>query len=104
MALTYISDIGSWIRHCTIYMASSAKLALDLGIHAGCFCREKTWPRGYKNVPCSNQLSTKFIMLINVKIPTVVGILTFVSMINATYERLKARNFFICRVFSFMSS
>ena len=29
--------------------------------------------------------------------PTTVGILTFISMINTTYERLKARNFFICR-------
>ena len=36
--------------------------------------------------------------LINVKI---VGILTFISMINTTSERLKAKNFFICRYFSF---
>ena len=49
----------------------------------------------------STQLSTKFILLINVKMPTiVVGILTFISMINTTSERLKARNFFICRYFS----
>ena len=33
--------------------------------------------------------------------PTIVGILTFISMINTTSERLKARNFFICRYFSF---
>ena len=32
--------------------------------------------------------------------PTIVGILTFTSMINTTSERLKARNFFICRYFS----
>ena len=32
----------------------------------------------------------KFILLINVKIPTIVGILTFITMIN-TYESLKAR-------------
>ena len=50
---------------------------------------------------CSTRLSTKFIMLINVKMPTIVGILTFISMINATAQRLKARNFFICRYFSF---
>ena len=31
----------------------------------------------------------KFILLINVKMPTIVGILTFISMINTTYERLK---------------
>ena len=49
---------------------------------------------------CSTQLSTKFILLINVKMPTIVSILTFISMIN-TSERLKARNFFICRCFSF---
>ena len=33
--------------------------------------------------------------------PTIVGILTFISRINTTYERLKARIFFICRYFSF---
>ena len=37
---------------------------------------------------------------INVKMPTIVGILTFISMINTTSERLKARSFFICRYFS----
>ena len=30
----------------------------------------------------SSQLSTKLIVLINVKMPTIVGILTFISMIN----------------------
>ena len=49
----------------------------------------------------STQLRTKLILLINVKMPTIVGILTFISMINTTSERLKARNFFICRYFSF---
>ena len=34
-------------------------------------------------------------------LPTIVGILTFISMINTTSERLKARNFFIPRYFSF---
>ena len=47
------------------------------------------------------QLSTKLILLINVKMPTIVGILTFISMINTTSERLKERNFFICQYFSF---
>ena len=50
--------------------------------------------------PCSTQLSTKFILLINVKMPTIVGILTFISMIH-TSERFKAIHFFICRYFSF---
>ena len=35
------------------------------------------------------------------KMPTIVGILTIISMINTTSERLKARNFFICRYFSY---
>ena len=48
----------------------------------------------------STQLSMKFILLLKVKMPTIVGILTFISMINTTSERLKARNFFICRYFS----
>ena len=54
-----------------------------------------------KLFPCSSQLIRKFILLINVKIPTIVGILTYISMINTTSERLKARNFFICRYISF---
>ena len=59
-------------------------------------------PQGYNTFsPCSTQLSTKFILLINVKMPTIVGILTFISMINTTFERLKAINFFICLYFSF---
>ena len=73
------------------------------------------WTPGFeviKNCPCSTQLSTKFILLINVgiftfvsminvKMPSIVGFLTFISMINTTSERLEARNFFICRCFSF---
>ena len=47
---------------------------------------EKTWPIGYKT----------FFML-----TTIIGILTFISMINTTTERLKQRCFFICRYFSF---
>ena len=43
----------------------------------------------------------KFFILINVKMPTIVGILTFISMINTISERLKARNIFIFQDFSF---
>ena len=62
------------------------------------------FPSGPEDIPlftCSTQLSMKFIMLINVKMPTIVGILTFISIINTTSERLKARNFFICQYCSF---
>ena len=46
-------------------------------------------------------MSTKFILLINLKMPTMVGILTFISMINTISERLTARRFIILRYFSF---
>ena len=61
----------------------------------------KSGPKVIKLFSCSTQLRTKSILIINVKMPTIVGILTFISMINKTSERLKARNFFICRYFSF---
>ena len=57
-------------------------------------------PEVTKLVSCSTQLSTKFILLINVKMPTTVVILTIISMMNTTYEILKPRNFFICRYFN----
>ena len=58
-------------------------------------------PEVIKLFSYSTLLSTKFILLINVKMPTIVCILTFMSRINTTSERLKARNFLICWYFSF---
>ena len=51
-------------------------------------------PEVIKLFPCSTQLSTKLILLINVKMPTItiVGILTFISMIDTTSERLIVRH------------
>ena len=43
-------------------------------------------PEVIKLFLCSTQVSTKFILLINVKMPTIVGILTFISRINKTSE------------------
>ena len=48
----------------------------------------------------STHLSIKYIMLINVKMPTIVGILTFISMINTAFKGLKARNVSIFQPFS----
>ena len=62
---------------------------------------KETRPRGYKTFSFSTQPSTKFILLINIKMPTIVGILIFIGMINTPSDRLKARNIFICRYFSF---
>ena len=58
-------------------------------------------PEVIKLFSFSTRLSTTFILLINVKMPTIIGILTFISMINTTPERLKERDFFICLYFSF---
>ena len=49
----------------------------------------KPGPEVIKRFLCSTQLSTKFILLINVKVSTIVGVLTFISMINITSESLK---------------
>ena len=52
-------------------------------------------PEITKLFSCSAQLRMKFIMLINVKMPTIstiVGILAFISVINATLWRFKARD------------
>ena len=40
-------------------------------------------PEIIKLLSCSTQLSMKFFLLINVKMPTTVGILTFMSMKNS---------------------
>ena len=41
-----------------------------------------TRPRGYNKLSCSTQLSVKYFLLINVKMPTIVGKLLFMSMKN----------------------
>ena len=61
---------------------------------------QRSGPEVIKLFSYSTQLSTKFILLINVKMPTI-GILTFISIINTTFERLKARHFIMCLYFSF---
>ena len=44
----------------------------------------------------------KTILLINVKMPTIVGILTFTSRINTTSESCKARKILIVQHFKFL--
>ena len=66
----------------------------EINLHEN-ICYNFNWagPEVIKLFTCSTQLSTKLVLL--------VGILTFISMINTTSDRLKARNFFICLHFSF---
>ena len=42
-----------------------------------------SWPVGNIFFSCSTQLSTKFFLLLNVKMPTIVGILTFMTRTNS---------------------
>ena len=58
-------------------------------------------PKVIKLFPCSTRLNTKFILLINVIMPPIVGILTFISMINTSSDCLNARKIFIFQHFSF---
>ena len=62
---------------------------------------QKAWPGGYKTFSMLNSAEHEIYPAQNVKMPTIVGILTFISMINTTSKILKARNFFICWYFSF---
>ena len=59
------------------------------------------WPRGFATFSCSTLLRLKFIKLINVKTPTIVGISTLISMINTPSESLKARKVLIFQHCSF---
>ena len=68
------------------------------------YCR-RTGRKVKKPFSFSTQVAEhKIILLINVKMSTIVGILTFISGINASSERLKARNFFVGILVFFLSS
>ena len=64
---------------------------LSLAEHEKKFYYLSTRPEVIKLFSCSTPLTTKFILLISVKMPTIVGILTLISMINTTSDSLKAR-------------
>ena len=58
-------------------------------------------PDDIKLFPYSTQLSTEFIMIMNVKMPTSVGILTFINMLNTVSKILKAKYVFIFSILVF---
>ena len=63
-------------------MIGHVKLAISLVMQMRRSPRLKAgrpWPEIIKLFSCSTQLSVKFFLLINVKMPTIVGILTFMS-------------------------
>ena len=93
MNISYILCIADRILHSFNFKLHAIEFRL-LEVH-------ETRPRGYKTCSCSTQLSKKFILLINVKMPTIVGIFTFISRINTPYESLKARTTYPFQRFSF---
>ena len=62
---------------------------------------KEPYPRCYTDFFMPTRLSMTFIMLINIKMPTTVGILTFVSVMNTKSESLRARRVFIFQQINF---
>ena len=67
------------------------------------FSSHKQGLRVIKLFSCSTQLNMKFIMTNYVKMPAVVDILIFISMIKKPSESLKARKVFIFLLVSMSS-
>ena len=65
-----VQDIGKKHPHVIITDSSTS---------AG---KKHTWNRGFKSFSCSTQVSMKFILLINVKMATIVGISTLMCLKN----------------------
>ena len=70
------------LRHCSIGFDTYLRLRLVPGCVLEKVRIEGPGPEVIKLFSCSAQPSLKFILLINVKMPTIVGILTFISRIN----------------------
>ena len=73
---------------------SSEPLLLLAYAKYGCRSSSFAGPEVTKLYSCSIQLSVEFILLINVKMPKIVGILTFISRIT-TCEGFKTRDLVI---------
>ena len=58
-----------------------------------CYSRAETGPEVIKVFSCSTQLSMNFFLLINVKMPTIVGILTYLSRNNSSIDFSEAEKY-----------
>ena len=61
-------------------------------------------PEVIKLFSCSTQLSMKFFLLINVKMPTIVGILTFMNRKNSILSLSEPENADFLDIFIHMSN
>ena len=64
------------------FVQSSRIKSVDLNFGV-CLRGDKPGPEVLKLFSCSTQLSMKFFLLINIKMPIIVGILTFMSRKNS---------------------
>ena len=82
--MSYCITVAQFIQHhIVLYMSTQVVHSL----------RVNPMTSGYQVIktPCSTQLQLKSILLVDVKkIPTIVGIFTFISRLNAKIESLKA--------------
>ena len=92
------------IGNCKLHLDHISNLSHSLKRHKSGIQVHRSGPDVIKLFSCSTQLSTKYILLINIKMPTIVGISTFITMINKTSESLKARKVVIFSSLVFMSS
>ena len=109
--LAYIKDRCQWRFNSEF--RPQAKLHVSMGAH---YTSQSTifqpflsfWvepgPEVINFFQCSIQLSMKLILLINVKMPTIVGILTFISMIKQHLRGLKQETSSYDGTLIFMSS
>ena len=77
-----MTEQAGWCRTCWEIQIVGSHDAAHMVSSRKRFCRLRPGPEVIKLFSCSTQLRLKFILLINVKMPTVVGILTFMSRIN----------------------
>ena len=58
---------------------SSFQPSCSNGVNSYILCHNMIWPRGYNTFFMLNSTEHEIFLLINVKMPTIVGILTFMS-------------------------
>ena len=89
-----VDDLGSLLG--ALVETDPNNLEVNTGLH---------WNSGHeviKIILCSTQLSTKFSLLINVKMPTFVGILTFVNRKNSILGSSEPEKCWIFLLFSYL--
>ena len=77
-----IEALSSMSTHVNWWMHNVWHKKLEVVLKSRALIADQAWPQGYKTFFMLGSSETKFILLINVKMPIIVGILTFMSRIN----------------------